>query len=52
VADFLVDHLISETSKLYDDFSDEIAGVNLVNASSEKQMWQLFFDGVSKTNPK
>ena len=36
VADFLEDHLVSETSKLYDDLPDEIAEVNLINASSEE----------------
>ena len=49
-ADFLTDNLVSETSKLYDDLSDEIAEVNVINASLEEQVWQLFFDRASKTN--
>ena len=40
------------TSKLYDDLSDEIAEVNLINTSSEEQVWQLFFDGASRTSPE
>jgi len=36
VADFLVDHQVSETSKLYDDLPEEIVEVNLINVSSEE----------------
>ena len=50
VADFLAEDPVPESSKLYDDLSDEIAEVNVINASSEEQMWQLFFDGASRTN--
>ena len=52
VADFLTDHLVSRNSKLYDDLPDEIAEVNIINTSSEEQVWQLFFDGASRTNPE
>jgi len=52
VADFLADHPIPGTSKLYDDLPDEIAEVNLINTSLEEQVWQLFFHGASRTNPK
>ena len=41
VADFLVDHPVSGTSKLYDDLLNEIAEVNLINTSSKEQVWQL-----------
>jgi len=51
VADFLADHPVSGNSRLYDDLPDEIAEVNIINASSEEQVWQLFFDGASRTNP-
>ena len=51
MVDFLADHLVLETSKLYDDLSDEIAEVSLINASLEVQVWQLFFDGASRTSP-
>jgi len=52
VADFLTDHPVSGTSKFYDDLPDEIAEVNSINASSEEQVWQLFFDRASRTNPE
>jgi len=39
VADFRTDHPVPETSKLYDKLPDEIVVVNLINASSEEQMW-------------
>ena len=52
VADFLADHPVPGTSKFYDDLPDEIVEVNLINASSEEQVWQLFYDGASRTNPK
>ena len=51
VADFLADHPVPGTSKLYDDLSNEIAKVNLINAFSE-QVRQLFFDGASRTSHK
>jgi len=38
VADFLADHPIPGTSKLYDDLPDEIAKVNLINASPAEQV--------------
>ena len=50
VTDVLADHPVSRTSKLYDDFLYEITEVNLINASSEKQVWQLFFDRASRTS--
>ena len=50
VADFLADHPVLGTSKLYDDLPDEIAEVNLINISSKEQVWQLFFDRASKTS--
>jgi len=42
----------SKTSKLYDYLPEEIVEVNLINTSSEEQVWQLFFDGASWTSPK
>ena len=51
VADLMVDHLVSRTLKFYDDLPDEIAEVNLINSSEEK-IWQLFFDGASRTIPE
>jgi len=52
VENFLADHPVSGTSKLYDDLSDEITEVNLINTSSEEQVWQLFFDRASRTSPE
>ena len=49
VVNFLADHLVLGTLKLYDGLPDEIAEVNVINASSEEQVWQLFFDGASRT---
>jgi len=31
---------------------DEIAEVNLINTSTEERVWQLFFDGTSRTSPE
>ena len=36
VIDFLVDYPVLGTLKIYNDLPDEIAEVNLINASSEK----------------
>jgi len=36
VADFLADHPVSRTLKLYNDLPDKIAEVNLINASLNK----------------
>jgi len=38
VADFLADHPVSGTLKLYDDLPDEIAEVKVINASLEEQV--------------
>ena len=51
-ADFLADHPVSGTSKLYDDLLNEIAEVNFINTSSKEKVWQLFFDGASRTSPE
>jgi len=37
VANFLADHPVPGTSKLYDDLPDEIAEVNLINVSSKNK---------------
>jgi len=52
VADFLADHLVPRSSKFYDDLLEEIAEVNAIHISSEEQVWQLFFDGLSKISPE
>jgi len=52
VADFLAEHPDQRTIKLYEDFSDEVAEVCLTQTSFEGQVWQLFFDGASRTGPR
>ena len=52
MANFLADHLVSRSSKLYDDLQDEIAKVNATHVSPEEQVWQLFFDGALRTGPE
>jgi len=52
VADFLAIHPVLETLELYNNLLDEIVEANLINASSKEQVWQLFFNGASRTNPK
>jgi len=49
---FLGQSPVPETSKLYDDLPDKIAEVNVINASSEEQVWQLFFDRASRMSPE
>ena len=51
VADFLAEHPVPETSKLYEDLPDEIAEVCMTQASFENQVWQMFFDGASRAGP-
>jgi len=50
VADFLVDHLVSGSSKLYDGLSDEVVEVCRTYAPSEKQslaaiLWRCIKNG-------
>jgi ribonuclease HI len=52
IADFLADHPIPESSKLYEDIPDEVAEACMIHASSGDQVWQLFFDGASRTGPR
>ena len=52
VAEFLTDHPVPGNSKLYDDLPNKIVEVDIINTSSEEQVWQLFFDGASRMSPK
>ena len=45
IADFLAAHPISKTSRLYEELPDEVAVAN--TASSELEVWQMYFDGAS-----
>ena len=52
VADFLAEHPDPKAAKLYDDLPNEVAEVCLTQTSIKRQVWQLFFDGASRTSPK
>jgi len=52
VVDFLAEHVDLRMIKLYEDISDEVAKVCLTQTSFEGQVWQLFFDGASRTCPR
>ena len=52
VANFLAEHPDSRAVKLYEDLLDEIVEVCLTQTSIEGQVWQLFFDGASRTGPR
>ena len=52
VANFLADHPVPGSLKLYDDIPDEVVEVNMIDVSSKEQVWQLFFDEASRTSPK
>jgi len=49
LADFLAAHPAPESSKLHEDIPDEIFKSNMI---SEDEVWQMFFDGASRTGPK
>jgi len=47
--DFLTAHPVPESSKLHEDIPDEVIEDNII---SSDDVWQLFFDGTSRTRPK
>ena len=49
LANFLAAHPVSENSKLHEDILDGIFKSNMI---SEDEVWQMFFDGASRTGPK
>ena len=49
LADFLVDHPASKSSKLHEDILDEVIKANM---TSIDDVWQMFFDGASRTGSK
>ncbi|XP_020266133.1 uncharacterized protein LOC109841585 [Asparagus officinalis] len=49
LADFLADHLVSESSKFYEDLPDEVA--EACATQEVIQVWKLFFDSASRANP-
>ena len=52
VADFLAEHLDLRTTKLYEELPDKVAEVRLTQTFFERQVWQLFFNGASRTGPQ
>jgi len=46
LADLLAAPPVSEMSKLYEDISDEVIEANMI---SNDEVWQMFFDGASRT---
>ena len=52
VADFLAEHSDPRMTKLYEDLPNEIVKVCITQTSFEEQVWQLFFDGTSRTGPR
>ena len=52
MADFLTEHLDPRATELYEVLPDEIAEVCTTQTSFERQVWQLFFDGASRTGPQ
>jgi len=51
IAHFLAKDPDSRAIKLYEDLPDEVAEVCLTLTSFKGQVWQLFFDGASRTGP-
>ncbi|XP_020242962.1 uncharacterized protein LOC109821183 [Asparagus officinalis] len=49
IVDFLAEHLIPESSKLYEDILDKVFESNAI---SDHQIWQLYFGGASRRNHK
>ena len=52
VADFLAEHPDLRVTKLYKNLPNEVAEVCLTQTSFEGHIWQLFFDGASRTGPR
>jgi len=46
LADFLAAHQVPESLKLHEDIPDEVIEANI---TSSVDVWQLFFDGASRT---
>ena len=49
LAEFLATHPVPEHSKLHEDIPDEVFESNV---TSEDEVWQMFFDGVSRIGSK
>jgi len=49
LADFLVAHSVSESSNLHKDIPNKVFESNM---TLEDKVWQMFFDGASRTGPQ
>jgi len=49
LAHFLTAHPVPESSTLYEDIPDEVFESNM---TSKDEVWQMYFDGASRTGPK
>ena len=49
LVDFLAAYPVLESSKFYEDISDEIFESNM---TSKDELWQMLFDGATRTDPK
>ena len=52
MADFLAEHPDPRATKFYKDLPDEVAEVCMTQTSFKGQVWQLFFDGASRMDPR
>ena len=52
MADFLAEHPDPRAIKLYEVLPDEVVEVCTTQTSFERQVWQFFFDGASRTGRK
>ena len=48
LADFLTAHPVSKTLKLHEDILNEVIETNMISGDD---VWQMFFDGASRTGP-
>ena len=48
LTDFLAAHPVLESSKLHTDIPDEVIEANM---TSKDEVWQMFLDGASRTDP-
>jgi len=52
MVDFLAEYPDPRTIKLYEDLPYEVAEIYITQTYYKEQLWQLFFDGASKTGPR
>ena len=52
IADFLAENPRPNTGILFEDLPDETAEVCFAQANDHPLVWQMYFDGASRTNPR